>query len=327
MILRGVATAIAAVAATAALLLSLAPWAGDWIAAADIAAAALPIAPVLAVLAIGFAWRRSVIVPAIAVIALGIATATFAYEWRDAPKVSTPGRGLVIITHNIAVRNADPAGTIATLAASDADILILQETEGTVRPYLGQLRRSFPYASECRKPCSLAIFSRIPLTRVRYRFRDETGKPFGPGLVQTRVKLPGVTGGFVLASVHLSRRLPLEGQSEARRALAEAAARVGTRSLVVAGDFNLVPWSAAMRDFDAAVAPMRRVTRGLFSFPADFSGHAVPVPVLPIDHLFAGPDWGVRAVRRLPRTGSDHYPLRIELVWQGPDHCVTQDCR
>jgi vancomycin resistance protein VanJ len=43
---------------------------------------------------------------------------------------------------------------------------------------------------------------------------------------------------------------------------------------------------------------------------------SVPFPFLPIDQLFAGPGWAMRSVERLPRTGSDHYPLRVRLVMQ-----------
>jgi endonuclease/exonuclease/phosphatase (EEP) superfamily protein YafD len=37
------------------------------------------------------------------------------------------------------------------------------------------------------------------------------------------------------------------------------------------------------------------------------------LPLLPIDQLYAGREWGVVDAQRLPATGSDHYPLLITL--------------
>jgi endonuclease/exonuclease/phosphatase (EEP) superfamily protein YafD len=48
----------------------------------------------------------------------------------------------------------------------------------------------------------------------------------------------------------------------------------------------------------------------LFSWPATRS----PIPILPIDHLYAGPAWRTVNVERGPHLGSDHYPLVATLM-------------
>ena len=63
----------------------------------------------------------------------------------------------VVVSHNVSVRNRDPLGTVNALLASDADILMLQESDGTVRPYLERLTARFPYHTPCPRRCSLAI--------------------------------------------------------------------------------------------------------------------------------------------------------------------------
>ena len=40
----------------------------------------------------------------------------------------------------------------------------------------------------------------------------------------------------------------------------------------------------------------------------------VAFPLLPIDHLYAGPGWATVSVRRGPPLGSDHYPLVVTLA-------------
>ena len=78
------------------------------------------------------------------------------------------------------------------------------------------------------------------------------------------------------------------------------------------GDFNLTPWSFAMRGLDFGLKPMTRRTRGVLSYPARL-GRLTPLSFLAIDQVFAGPDWRTARVERLARGGSDHYPVMVTL--------------
>lgn len=81
--------------------------------------------------------------------------------------------------------------------------------------------------------------------------------------------------------------------------------------LVVAGDFNSPPASAAFRLLASAVTP----ARGAPTFPTTF-------PFLAIDHFFVGPRVAVHrcfSPRSLAsRYASDHFPLVADLEWLGP---------
>ena len=96
-------------------------------------------------------------------------------------------------------------------------------------------------------------------------------------------------------------------QAVRRRDVARALVRIDRGPLIVAGDMNLTPWAAAMREQDRAFAPLVRMTRALPSWPRAF-------PLLPIDQLYAGPDWALVSARALPATGSDHRPLLVALA-------------
>jgi len=87
--------------------------------------------------------------------------------------------------------------------------------------------------------------------------------------------------------------------------------------MILTGDFNSAPWSHMLRQTDAALGLTRR-DRGLATFPADRRGFPWPVPVLPIDHVYAGPGWATVSVTRGPRLGSDHYPLVVILAPVSP---------
>ncbi|KRA84447.1 endonuclease/exonuclease/phosphatase family protein [Altererythrobacter sp. Root672] len=242
------------------------------------------------------------------------------------PEVATTGRAhasaasgqrLTLITQNVGVVNSDPVGTIDALLASDADIVVLQETDGAVAPYHQRLKQRFPYYSPCREGCSAAIYSRLPLTEARYRARAADGAAFGPPLLWATVKLEDGTQ-FPIVTYHQPWPLPAERQAEWRNDLPDALAALGTQRLILAGDFNLTPWSSAMGQLDSDLAPLSRGTRAAFSFPARFAGLSWPVPFLPIDHVYTGPQWSVQNVEVLPAVGSDHHAIRADLVFANP---------
>jgi endonuclease/exonuclease/phosphatase (EEP) superfamily protein YafD len=90
--------------------------------------------------------------------------------------------------------------------------------------------------------------------------------------------------------------------------------------MILGGDFNATPWSAALRAGDRMFGLVRR-DRALATWPADAIADrplAFPTPFMPIDHVYAGPDWATVSVRRGPRLGSDHYPVVVVLAPVAP---------
>lgn len=313
----------ALVLAMASLILAASPWLGARVVAIDWLSPAWPLAPILALAALAATRPRS-IAAALALTALALCIPVLLAIPRPDAGTSSSQDGTVrlrVVTHNVWVANGDPAGTAATLAASGADLILLQEVDERFAGTLPLLRRLYPYANPCKPSCSLAILSRYPIERVRYGFRRPDGRPIGPGLIQTRVHLPnGVV--FPVATIHLARGRAPEQDKRQRVTLAAGVRTVDTRSLILAGDFNLVPWSARLKWLDEAMAPLRRLT-ATPSWPARVSDYRSPLALVPIDHVYAGPDWALAAVHRLDRTGSDHYPIAVDLIWHGPRPMIS----
>lgn len=227
------------------------------------------------------------------------------------------GQSLVLVTQNVGVVNTDPIGTIDALLASGADIVLLQEADGAVAPYHPRLKQRFPYHSPCKSGCSAAIYSRLPIVDAKYRARMADGVAFGPPLLWAVVELEDGTQ-FPVVTYHQPWPLPAARQAAWRKTLPDALAALGTERMILGGDFNLTPWSSAMRHLDGDLAPLSRDTRAAFSFPARVGGLSWPVPVLPIDHIYTGPAWSVQKLEVLPANGSDHRAVRAELIFAGP---------
>lgn len=206
---------------------------------------------------------------------------------------------LRILSFNVWRANPDPGRAIAAIRAARADVVLLQEAGGTVWPHLAALTALYPYRSRCeRPPCHLMILARWPLAS-RYRFRDAAGNQTGPRLIQARVTPPGRSG-FTVATIHLDR--PPSAIPGGPAGFGAAVLGAGDPRVILGGDFNRTPWSFALQRIDSAMAPVARADRAIATYPAG-------APVLPIDHLYAGPAWLVRSVERLPQAGSDHRGL------------------
>jgi vancomycin resistance protein VanJ len=281
----------------------------------------------LAILLIALAFRRSerMAIAAALVGVAGSAERVLPELAAESPPVSRAGFAVTIVTHNVRVDNRDPLGTVAMLAGSGADIMLLQETDGSVAGAIPRLAAHYPYSTPCRQArCAMIILSRWPIRATRYRIRDAEGRQIGPPLIWATIAPPGGPP-FTVATHHLPWPLPPRDQHARRAALVRALPGLDTRTLILAGDFNLTPWSFAMAELDRGMAPLRRATRALPSFPARFGGGNRALPVLPIDHVFIGPGWSVARVERLPATGSDHFPVRVRLVANSGQTLRKQD--
>jgi len=214
-----------------------------------------------------------------------------------------------LIQLNAWERNADPVTTADWIASEHPNVVTIED----LTPALGQalIVRGFHRA---RGMVNTTIFSRdiASLAPIRIPMQDW---PLLPDFARARFEAPGGRGDFSVVAVHLTRpyRRDRLGQAGAIAVLVDRQPRAG---LIIAGDFNLTPWSFALRRLDRRFGLERR-DRGMATWPACPSPGAwvvCPPPFLPIDHVYAGPAWRTVRIARGPRLGSDHYPLVVDLA-------------
>lgn len=235
---------------------------------------------------------------------------------RRAYHASPSDERLKIIQFNAYAFNETPRRSVDWLIAQQADVVVIEEGDGL--PFLEQqrLRTAYPYCSDC--PANGDTASNIILSKrrpVAQAYFKKVGGLSGANGAWSRFAGPG--GDYTVVVVHLTWPWRPDAPSEQAGLVQFIAAQPKDR-LILAGDFNMTPWSYGLRRLDAGLG-LQRLTRGQGSWPATTYRRAPNLPVLPlpylaIDQVYAGDGWRPVKVRRGPKIGSDHYPIIVELV-------------
>lgn len=218
-----------------------------------------------------------------------------------------PGDGahdLKVIEFNVWGGNRKAQPALAWLLKENADIIVLEEG-GPV----SDLVKLGKYHLSCGNCTGTILTKAAPTwanTPANWRIKPES---------VSAVVLGDPRGQITILAVHRSWGIHPHIYEPEMADLARAVEKFPQRYMIVAGDFNSTPWSAARRREDRSLGLIRR-TRALFTWPADPVSHdkfPTPFPVLPIDHVYAGPGWATVRVERGPKLGSDHYPVVVTL--------------
>ena len=297
--------------AVAAALLAVAGWAGRWSILLDGANALAPLTfgatfvAGVAVIAGARRGRARILLAALMALGAAAAASRLVPEWRrQLPGAPIAADNLRVLSFNVWNDNPAPTGTVEAIARTGADVVLLQEADGTVGDALPALARRYPYRAFCPTRCGLTILSRRPLLASGIRLRHPDRRIYGSGLLWAVTPAPDGAP-VMVATVHYRHH----NQERVQAELVAALANISRRSLILAGDMNLTPWTYSMARQDGALAPLVRHTQGLASWPARLGAWRLPVPLLAIDQVYAGPDWRQLDVARIPAASSDHYGI------------------
>jgi endonuclease/exonuclease/phosphatase (EEP) superfamily protein YafD len=199
------------------------------------------------------------------------------------------------------------------ILAEKADVVVLEEAS---QPLVQALRRRGFHAA-CGG-CSVVVLSRarpIASDVPQVDFRTGARAP------TARASFAAADGGYSVVGVHYVWPTYGDMQQRQGKRLARVLAELPQDRLILAGDFNSTPWSYARRAEDRMFGLERR-TKAVFSWPTGQDAPAwrrSPIPILPIDHVYAGRDWKTVSVTRGPRLGSDHFPVVVVLALDPQD--------
>jgi endonuclease/exonuclease/phosphatase (EEP) superfamily protein YafD len=257
------------------------------------------------VIALTIARRRKMAI--VALLGVAVTTASMASYFQERAQAVPFDGGFRLLTFNTWFRNDDLARIANFLEHSRADVIVLQEVDLARLSELTGMMRSYPHHVATPKVRrGLVIFSRTPLTDIEH-FEI-------PARVTriTRAKVHWNGAGIAIVGAHL--RWPISPGKARQRAweLGMIAERVRreTGPVLVAGDFNLTPWSGFFARFveQSGLADCA-FGQGLL---ATWPSQVLPLRIR-IDHCFASSHWKVRNVDVGQKLGSDHLPVTVDL--------------
>jgi endonuclease/exonuclease/phosphatase (EEP) superfamily protein YafD len=213
-------------------------------------------------------------------------------------------RDIKIVTFNMAFGDAKAVARF--ILQEDPDIVVLQEAGAAQANALrAALNQRYPHSRACsaQRRCAAAIFAKRAWTAAGHDYW--TGA--APEMIWAQFDDPEL-GRLRVVGVHL--HLPFRAEQQTRqidRLIAERAAFAGPA--LIAGDFNMTPWSYRLQRLLAS-ADLRRHATFLRSWPTDsYPQLRLPAPAFLIDHVLGTPDITSVSIRTGPNLGSDHLPV------------------
>lgn len=232
---------------------------------------------------------------------------------QEAAPAAAPGsaRFMRVATFNLSSQNDRMEDVAAFLAASDADVIVLEETTSA---HLAELRQ----ALNSRYPhilgeWSIVILSKHPI--VAHGRSDPPGYPpwVSPMARWARIEVKGVA--VEIVGVHLTRPFYPAGQDQDYAALT-AFVRSRDLPLVVAGDFNATPWTVKFADLirTTELAPHNTLYP---TWPTELL-HIPVLPLFPTDNIATSREFTALGAEAGPRLGSDHRPFIADIALSEP---------
>ncbi len=233
---------------------------------------------------------------------------------RGAPEIARPS--LRVASINVLFHNTHYGRVIDFLRRARPDAAVLVEATPRWRAALGSLHDEFPYQYYAEGAPRNAFWdSHGTLLLSRWPLERAETVAMGPHADPTVAATLNVQGRTMhLIGAHPSWPLGRAVSAERNRELQQLAAlaRSTPAPLVMAGDFNVTPFSPHFQAF-VAESGLEWAAQGA-GWQSNWPTF-LPFGGIQIDHAFVSPGIVVRRFERGPGIGSDHRPILVDLTW------------
>lgn len=218
-------------------------------------------------------------------------------------------RYVKVMTFNVLWGREPGNDLMEFIRAEQPDIILMQELDRRTADKLDpDLRQRYPHRRFCNDwiGCDGALISRWPVLESRHILRTQSQ----PASISAVVEIDGRP--IRVVGVHMTNpRAPRQQQREIAW-LTSHLEDATSRPTIVAGDFNLTPWTFTLARFASRTGLVRH-TGIAGTWPANGRFFAL----FPIDHVLSSKHFSLTRIARGPRLGSDHLPViaTLKLRW------------
>ncbi|MGZ5894986.1 MAG: endonuclease/exonuclease/phosphatase family protein [Xanthobacteraceae bacterium] len=250
--------------------------------------------------------RKPLMIAAASIVAANIGLFVFALQGTATAAGAPAKRFARIVTFNVWMGNRHMDEVAKFLNDADADVVVLEELMPWQRDGLRYLVKDrYPYSIG---RYDVVMFSKYPIKEAgEIRGASDNPRARRAMLTWTTVEISGMT--FDIAGVHNAYPFNALDQAAYMPTLIEFA-RDRERLLIVAGDFNLTPWSVKLQRFGSNTG-LRRFNTFTPTWP--MNRRTLP-PFVAIDNIFASPEFALIDIKSGPALGSDHRPLVADIA-------------
>ena len=219
---------------------------------------------------------------------------------------------LRILSVNVLEPNRRSKELLRTIHRERPDILIAVETDQWWMDELDELVSDYPYVERCPLDnlYGMLVYSVYPIENAQTKYLIEDDVPS----IHFDLMMPSGRK-IEMHCIHPAPPSPTENEESTERdaelVLVAREVKDKQHPVIVAGDLNDVAWSRTTRLFRKISGLLDpRTGRGIYN-----TFHAnIPLARWPLDHLFHSSHFALKELKRLPKFGSDHFPILADLV-------------
>ncbi|MBC5992279.1 endonuclease/exonuclease/phosphatase family protein [Pontibacter cellulosilyticus] len=228
------------------------------------------------------------------------------------PSAQLADRTFSILIANIWMENRQAKRFLQLVQQADPDLVLAMETDEWWVDQLSPLQQKYTHVVSypLDNTYGMVLYSKLPLKETDIMFLKHETVPS----IHTNVVLPNGEE-FILHAMHPVPPKPSkhpDNVGEEEEALLKVGRMVSQSEIpsVVAGDFNDVAWSRTSRMFNTqSQLHDVRVGRGTYN---SFGANNILLRY-PLDHVYVSEEFQVQVLKRLPKFGSDHFPILVKL--------------
>jgi endonuclease/exonuclease/phosphatase (EEP) superfamily protein YafD len=234
-------------------------------------------------------------------------------------KEKDPDNTICLMISNIRMSNRNAQKFIQIVRKNKPDLLLVNEPNQWWADQLQVLDEEYPYSvkSPLENTYGMMLFSKLKLLKGNIQFLVQDDIPSIHTIISLR-------SGEQIEFCGVHPTPPTIGsdtdEREAELLIVGRSVKKSTRASIVAGDLNDVGWSHTTKLFQRISSLLDpRIGRGFFNTYSVF----IPFFRYPLDHIFYDARFKLVRLERLPKFGSDHFPILIELIYK-PDEKTEQ---
>jgi endonuclease/exonuclease/phosphatase (EEP) superfamily protein YafD len=226
------------------------------------------------------------------------------YQLKDAPAINVK-----LMLANVEGRNKKYDKLLASVKSANPDIIVLQEVTDEWWRQVNSLTSDYPHYKAVPRPGGggLALLSRFPLEQADVLILDTSNHP----AIFSKINLDGTT--LSILSIHPPTPMRKHKFNYRNGQFAQAASLMKStpNPKVLIGDLNVTIWSPYFTDL-ITDSGLRDVRKGRGIYPS-WNTLLPNFMRIPIDHCLVGDGIEVGNVKLGDYTGSDHFPLIVDL--------------